>query len=93
MNEALRQAANSNLVPCENCGRTFLPDRLPVHQRACKPKPGGTVSGGRTAMNSSSGQQTQVGSFCEIFSNLLVIDCIELIVVNAVALVPRYSHL
>ena len=24
------------LVPCENCGRTFLPDRLIVHLRSCK---------------------------------------------------------
>ena len=23
------------LVPCENCGRTFLPDRLEIHLRAC----------------------------------------------------------
>jgi len=26
------------LVPCENCGRTFLPDRLLVHLRSCKGK-------------------------------------------------------
>jgi len=26
------------LVPCDICGRTFLPDRLIVHQRSCKPK-------------------------------------------------------
>lgn len=36
-NEAAWQAAQSNLVPCENCGRTFNPDRLPVHQKGCKP--------------------------------------------------------
>ncbi|KEG12458.1 hypothetical protein DQ04_01701090 [Trypanosoma grayi] len=29
---------NTNmLLKCENCGRTFLPDRLEVHQRSCKP--------------------------------------------------------
>ena len=28
------------LVPCENCGRTFLPDRLVVHKRSCKPGAG-----------------------------------------------------
>ena len=39
MNEAAYQSAMSNLVPCENCGRTFNPDRLAVHQRSCKPKP------------------------------------------------------
>ena len=27
------------LVPCENCGRTFLPDRLIVHQRSCLKHP------------------------------------------------------
>lgn len=26
------------LVPCDNCGRTFLPDRLQVHLRSCKGK-------------------------------------------------------
>jgi hypothetical protein len=26
------------LVPCEICGRTFLPDRLLVHARSCKVK-------------------------------------------------------
>jgi hypothetical protein len=26
------------LVPCDTCGRTFLPDRLLVHQRSCKKK-------------------------------------------------------
>ncbi|NXB42262.1 ZN474 protein, partial [Leucopsar rothschildi] len=24
------------LVPCRSCGRTFFPDRLPVHERCCK---------------------------------------------------------
>ena len=36
--EAQFQAANANLVPCPNCARTFLPDRLQVHLRACRPK-------------------------------------------------------
>lgn len=26
----------AGLSPCPNCGRTFLPDRLPVHLRGCK---------------------------------------------------------
>lgn len=39
MNEAAYQSAQANLVPCENCGRTFNPDRIAVHQRSCKPKP------------------------------------------------------
>ncbi|KAJ8029201.1 hypothetical protein HOLleu_28539 [Holothuria leucospilota] len=38
-NESASQAAAAQLIPCENCGRTFAPDRLPVHQRSCKPHP------------------------------------------------------
>ncbi|XP_047118678.1 zinc finger protein 574-like [Schistocerca piceifrons] len=30
------EAVQGSLVPCENCGRTFNPDRLEVHQRSCK---------------------------------------------------------
>lgn len=37
INEAAWQASQANLAPCENCGRTFLPDRLMVHQKSCKP--------------------------------------------------------
>ena len=36
-NEAAWKSAQSNLVPCENCGRTFNPDRLAVHQKSCRP--------------------------------------------------------
>uniref|UniRef100_A0A8C3BZT4 C2HC/C3H-type domain-containing protein n=1 Tax=Cairina moschata TaxID=8855 RepID=A0A8C3BZT4_CAIMO len=35
-NEAAYQSAQAQLLPCGNCGRTFLPDRLVVHQRSCK---------------------------------------------------------
>ncbi|XP_061480789.1 zinc finger protein 475 isoform X1 [Rhineura floridana] len=38
LNECAWQSAQSQLVPCNICGRTFLPDRLIVHQRSCKPK-------------------------------------------------------
>lgn len=41
MNEAAFQSSQAQLLPCESCGRTFLPDRLLVHQRSCKPKGGG----------------------------------------------------
>ncbi|XP_041370537.1 zinc finger protein 474-like [Gigantopelta aegis] len=37
MNEAAWKAAQSQLIPCPNCARTFLPDRLAVHQRTCRP--------------------------------------------------------
>ena len=36
--EAFKNYNEKALVPCGNCGRTFLPDRLTVHQRSCKPK-------------------------------------------------------
>ena len=39
-NEAAWEASKSQLIMCQNCGRRFAPDRLPVHQRSCKPKPG-----------------------------------------------------
>uniref|UniRef100_A0A8D2NR85 C2HC/C3H-type domain-containing protein n=1 Tax=Zosterops lateralis melanops TaxID=1220523 RepID=A0A8D2NR85_ZOSLA len=35
-NEAAYYSAQAQLVPCRNCGRTFFPDRLPVHERCCK---------------------------------------------------------
>ncbi|KAK2497809.1 hypothetical protein MC885_020360 [Smutsia gigantea] len=37
-NETPLQSSQAQLLPCEFCGRTFLPDRLLVHQRSCKPK-------------------------------------------------------
>ncbi|XP_043916675.1 zinc finger protein 474 [Protopterus annectens] len=40
MNKAAWQSSQALLITCENCGRTFLPDRLPIHQKSCKPKPG-----------------------------------------------------
>ncbi|NWS98853.1 ZN474 protein, partial [Mionectes macconnelli] len=38
LNEEAWTSAQTQLVPCDICGRTFLPDRLIVHQRSCKPK-------------------------------------------------------
>jgi len=32
----LAQNGANTFVPCEKCGRSFFPDRLPVHMRACK---------------------------------------------------------
>ena len=37
MNDISFKAFNDNLEPCDICGRTFLPDRLAIHRRACKP--------------------------------------------------------
>ena len=45
MNELSYESSKQQLLPCENCGRTFLPDRLSVHQRSCRP--GNAVKPGR----------------------------------------------
>ncbi|WAQ96540.1 ZN474-like protein, partial [Mya arenaria] len=47
MNDLAWENAKAQLIPCENCGRRFASDRLPVHQRSCKPK-GGAGGGGST---------------------------------------------
>ena len=36
LQEAQWQAAKANLVPCHNCQRRFAPDRIGVHERACR---------------------------------------------------------
>lgn len=38
-NQAFDTYKKEALVPCSNCGRTFLPDRLIVHQRSCLKHP------------------------------------------------------
>ncbi|XP_050738008.1 nucleolar protein dao-5-like isoform X2 [Eriocheir sinensis] len=38
MAEAAWKTHLETLVKCENCGRTFFPDRLVVHQKSCLPK-------------------------------------------------------
>ena len=53
-NEAARQAAAAALVPCKNCGRTFNPDRIAVHMRACKLNPSKPPPGGMKTDSSSS---------------------------------------
>lgn len=55
-NEKAWQQAQSLLQPCPNCGRTFNPDRLPIHLRSCRPgstsKPiGAPTLGGAGAPN------------------------------------------
>ncbi|XP_008838462.1 zinc finger protein 474 [Nannospalax galili] len=41
-NEDAFQSSQAQLLPCEPCGRKFLPDRLLAHQRSCKPKSEGS---------------------------------------------------
>ncbi|XP_034942992.1 zinc finger protein 474-like [Chelonus insularis] len=38
-NNAAWELSQTQLLPCWKCGRTFLPDRLPVHQKSCKATP------------------------------------------------------
>lgn len=51
INDAQYETFNAQLVPCPNCGRTFLPDRLAVHRRGCKGSDGG--AGGAASARSS----------------------------------------
>jgi len=36
--EAFKNYNEKALVPCDICGRTFLPDSLKIHKKSCKPK-------------------------------------------------------
>lgn len=50
----------ANLSPCPNCGRTFLPDRLPVHMKGCKAS-GGPPSGRSQVSNTTVRPTSQAG--------------------------------
>lgn len=56
-NEMAWQTAQANLVECGNCGRTFQPDRLVIHQRSCKP--GKSVKPGHKTVTSSNANNTK----------------------------------
>lgn len=69
MNEAAWKSSQAQLIPCENCGRRFAPDRLPVHQRACKPKDGSAPkqsTGGATSSGSFGGNQYKYSGTCAL---------------------------
>ena len=40
VNAAAEDSYKQTMAACPNCGRTFLPERLTVHLRACRPKTG-----------------------------------------------------
>ena len=75
-NTAAAEAYNGNMSPCPHCGRTFLPERLPVHLRSCranssskpiagKPIPkggGGSGGGGGGGMQRSPSPQKRGGA-------------------------------
>ncbi|XP_044119620.1 zinc finger protein 474-like [Neovison vison] len=62
VNEAAFQSSQAQLLPCEYCGRTFLPDRLPVHQRSCKPKDDGTRAPTLSRSDDRAGPRKAAGS-------------------------------
>lgn len=35
LNDIAMKSWEQTLLPCQNCGRTFLPEKLPIHQRSC----------------------------------------------------------
>ena len=37
-NQAAYESAQSQLIPCQFCARTFAPERLSVHENACTAK-------------------------------------------------------
>ena len=55
MNELSYESSKQQLLPCQNCGRTFLPDRLSVHQRSCRPGNAAKSGRGIMARNGSAG--------------------------------------
>ena len=72
LNAAAWQSAQGNLAPCENCGRTFNPDRLQVHLRSCKPgKPVAPLRGQSKPMER---QQTQTLSRSKVLGENRQID-------------------
>ncbi len=60
-NQAFDTYNKEALVPCENCGRTFLPDRLIVHQRSCKPKDGSSSKPSKPAAAFGGGSANNFG--------------------------------
>lgn len=59
-NEAAYYSAQAQFLPCRKCGRTFFPDRLPVHERVCKGS--GTRVSTTTASKSGKGPRSGAGS-------------------------------
>lgn len=43
-NTAAWEQSQEQLIPCAKCGRTFLPERLPVHERSCKATPKNVIN-------------------------------------------------
>ncbi|XP_050305951.1 uncharacterized protein LOC126743062 isoform X2 [Anthonomus grandis grandis] len=68
-NQLAWESSQATLVPCLNCGRTFFPDRLEVHQRSCKAQlttnkttSNDTLSSSSTASSMSQSQNSEPSS-------------------------------
>jgi hypothetical protein len=70
MNELAWEASKAQLIPCQNCGRKFAPDRLPVHQRSCKPKDGQKASSYNDTNDSYGGVSSRMISYIKTVRKL-----------------------
>ncbi|VDP77007.1 unnamed protein product [Echinostoma caproni] len=52
-NEQAWKSFQEQLIPCPNCGRRFLPDRLQVHERSCSNGMKGSEETGTTSYSNS----------------------------------------
>ncbi|CDW76549.1 UNKNOWN [Stylonychia lemnae] len=52
--DAFKQYNEVSLVPCHNCGRTFLPDRLQIHLKSCDKAHHSQKKGGEDVSKSTS---------------------------------------
>ncbi|KAM9261999.1 LOW QUALITY PROTEIN: zinc finger protein 474-like [Morus bassanus] len=61
-NEVSYHGAQAQLLPCGNCGQTFLPDCLIVHQKRCRGGSSGVEMSNSSACKSSKGPCSASGS-------------------------------
>ena len=75
--EAQWQASQANQVPCRNCGRTFNPDRVKIHENVCRPKTGGlsTTRVGEGPFSSRETQKVNINKWKIIVGFTLMFVC------------------
>lgn len=64
-NDAAMKSWEQTLLPCQFCGRTFLPEKLPIHNRSCSvSNPSRRISGGLRQQNSGHmSESLEMGEF------------------------------